>query len=160
MTRTERSQGATPATVFTLSVAFAALGLVSCCILAVSCRSGITRSTDDSDLRLRRVRFCAYNVRKLERHFPVRSKGAIVRDELTSISQQSAKPKGRRARARTHSVELLCHLCLRKALLIVSNQCLTVHHPSGTLQVVHRFSLHPRYKVLSSRLHGVPGTRY
>jgi len=70
MTRTERSQGATPATVFTLSVAFAALGLVSCCILAVSCRSGITGSTDDSDLRLRRVRFCAYNVRKLERHFP------------------------------------------------------------------------------------------
>jgi glycerate kinase len=49
-------KGATPATVFTLSVAFAALGLVSCCILAVSCRSGITGSTDDSDLWLRRVR--------------------------------------------------------------------------------------------------------
>ena len=38
--------------VFTLTAAFAALGLVSC----YSCRSGITGSTDDSDLRLRRVR--------------------------------------------------------------------------------------------------------
>ena len=151
MTRTERSQGATPATVFTLSVAFAALGLVSCCILAVSCRSGITGSTDDSDLRLRRVRLFFIVLITLENwkgtsrlRFAFGARGSNTFE--TSISQQSAKPT--RAGARAHSVELLCHLCLRKALLIVSNQCLTVHHPSGTLQVVPRFSLHP------SRLHG------
>lgn len=51
--------------VFTLTAAFAALGLVSCCILAVSCRSGITGSTDDSDLRLRRVRLFVL-IRKLK----------------------------------------------------------------------------------------------